>query len=60
MATQMQVFEWLESQLETATAQGGNEIADGVHVDDVDSVHDGELKVWLTDGTQFRIFIQGA
>ena len=60
MATQMQVFEWLEGQLETATREGGNEIADGVHVDDVDPVDDGELKVWLTDGTQFRIFIQGA
>lgn len=54
----LQILEWLESQLEVATEQGGNFIAPGVHVDEVDAMDNDELKVWLTNGQQFIIKIK--
>lgn len=52
------IIEWLESQLETSTEEGGNEILPGnVFVDDVNAVSDDELRVWLTNGQRFAITI---
>lgn len=43
---------WLESQLETATEQGGNEIMPGTYVEEiqVDAGEENEIIVLMTDG----------
>lgn len=46
----LELIEWLESQLETATEDGGNDIVPGVRVQEVSTVSDTEIHALLTDG----------
>jgi len=54
-----QIKQWLESQLETATEQGGNEILPGVHVEEIDPADDFEtLSCILSNGTQLYFTVK--
>ena len=51
--------EWLASQLETATEQGGNEILEGLYVEEVDVAggEDNEVIAILSEGTTISFHI---
>ena len=59
MTTQGEQFfkEWLESQLDTATVQGGNELMPGVHVEEVqmDTGEDNEIIVITNDDKTYTL-----
>ena len=61
MATVDAVKQWLESQLETATLEGGNEFTPGTMIEEIDPAYDmSEVMAIVSDNSHvvFHIYVR--